>query len=146
MAKTERTADGSTVPFLGTGWGFPPTFTFGGAELVTTTGVEDIHQSLQILLATRLGERAMSEDYGCNLDEIVFEEVDQRLINRVTAMVNDAILYHEPRIELLDLQVSQDAKQAELLLIRLSYRVPETNSRFNMVYPFFLTEATEVQF
>jgi hypothetical protein len=132
--------------FLGTGWGFPPSFTAGGAVLEMVSGAEDIHQSLQILLATRLGERVMHEDYGCNLDEAVFEEVAQALVNKISSMVTDAILYHEPRIKLLHLDVRQHDEQAELLLIRLDYRVPETNSRFNMVYPFYLTEATEVSF
>jgi uncharacterized protein len=132
--------------FLGTGWGFPPSFTAGGAELEMVSGAADIHQSLQILLATRLGERVMHEDYGCNLDDAVFEEVDQALVNKISSMVTDAILYHEPRIKLLGLDVSQHDEQSELLLIRLDYRVPETNSRFNMVYPFYITEATEVSF
>jgi phage baseplate assembly protein W len=132
--------------FLGTGWGFPPSFTAGGAELAMVSGAEDIHQSLQILLATRLGERVMHEDYGCQLDEAVFEEVAQALVNKISSMVTDAILYHEPRIKLLGLDVRQHDQQPELLLLRLDYRVPETNSRFNMVYPFYITEATEVSF
>jgi len=42
--------------FLGTGWSFPPTFTRRGADVALVSGVEDIHQSLQILLSPRLGE------------------------------------------------------------------------------------------
>lgn len=135
---------GRSPAFLGTGWSFPPSFSAGGAELELVSGAEDVHQSLQILLATRLGERVMHEGYGCNLDAAMFEEVDQALINRLSSMVSDAILYHEPRVDLLGLELRQDADEPGLLLIRLDYRVPETNSRFNMVYPFYLDEATEV--
>jgi phage baseplate assembly protein W len=136
---------GRSPAFLGTGWSFPPSFSAGGAELELVSGAEDVHQSLQILLATGLGERVMHEDYGCNLDAAMFEEVDQGLINRISSMVSDAILYHEPRIELLGLELRQDADEPGLLLIRLDYRVAKTNSRFNMVYPFYLDEATEVR-
>ena len=87
--------DGS---FLGTGWGFPPTFTKGGAEVEMASGVEDVHQSLQILLSTRLGERVMQDDFGCDLSYVLFEEVDQGLINSLTSIISDAILYHEPRM------------------------------------------------
>ncbi|MCA9680869.1 MAG: GPW/gp25 family protein [Myxococcales bacterium] len=139
-------SEGESIAFLGTGWGFPPSFSEGGAAVEMVAGVEDIHESLQILLATRLGERVMSEDYGCNLDDVVFAEIDQKLINKVSGMVRDAILYHEPRIELESLAVGQDGDRPEILLIRLSYGVPGTNSRFNMVYPFYLDEATEVRF
>jgi phage baseplate assembly protein W len=132
----------SDAPFLGTGWGFPPTFGPQGAEVVMVTGGEDIHQSLQILLATRLGERLMQEEYGCSLDSVAFEELDQGLINTLNRTISDAILYHEPRITLDDIDVDESPAQPGLLLITLQYTIRGTNSRFNMVYPFYLNEAT----
>lgn len=129
--------------FLGTGWAFPPRFGARGGELTTATGVADVHESLQILLGTRLGERVMRADFGCNLDEVMFEEIDQNLVNRVTSLVNDAILYHEPRVELLAVNVSRAGDPAGLLLIRLDYRVRGVNSRYNMVFPFYANEASQ---
>jgi phage baseplate assembly protein W len=129
--------------FLGTGWSFPPTFTKGGAELIVVSGPEDIHQSLQILLSTQLGERVMHEDFGCDLNTMLFEEVDQNLVNTITSMVTDAILYHEPRISLDHLDISESQREQGLLLISIEYTVRSTNSRFNMVYPFYLNEATK---
>lgn len=134
--------------FLGTGWSFPPTFTLdertgaGGAGVEMVTGPADIHQSLQILLATGLGERVMQEDYGCELSSVLFEEIDQGLLNSLNRLISDAILYHEPRITLDDLDVSESEREPGLLLIRLDYTIRGTNSRFNMVYPFYLNEAT----
>lgn len=128
--------------FLGTGWGFPPEFGPGGAELVTVSGVEDVHQSLAILFATRPGERPMQESFGCNLDDAMFEQIDHALVNRLTSMIHDAILRHEPRIELLDVDVTPDPADAGVLRIRLDYCVLATNSRYNMVFPFYLNEAT----
>ncbi len=127
--------------FLGSGWTFPPTFTAGGGEVEMVSGVEDIHQSLQILLSTRLGERVMQESFGCDLTDVLFEEIDQSMVNILTNLISDAILYHEPRITLDDLDVSQDEAEAGLLLISLEYTVRSTNSRFNMVYPFYINEA-----
>ncbi len=127
--------------FLGTGWSFPPTFTKGGAGVAMVSDVEDIQQSLQILLSTRLGERVMQDEFGCDLQHLLFEEIDQGLVNTITAMVTDAILYHEPRIKLNELDVSQDADEPGLLLISIDYTVRSKNSRFNMVYPFYINEA-----
>ncbi len=128
--------------FLGTGWSFPPTFSRGGAEIEMVSGVEDIRQSLHIILSTRLGERVMQDEFGCALDSVLFEEMDQGFINSVTSVVSNAILYHEPRITLDQLDVSESESQQGLLLISLDYTVSETNSRFNMVYPFYVNEAT----
>jgi uncharacterized protein len=128
--------------FLGTGWGFPPTFGAGGGAVEMVSGVDDIRQSLEILLATRLGERVMQDDFGCDLTSVLFEEMDQGLVNALTGLISDAILYHEPRITLDRLEVSTDQAMAGLLLISLDYTVRNANSRFNMVYPFYLNEAT----
>ena len=127
--------------FLGTGWSFPPTFGRGGAEIAMVSGVEDIQQSLHILLATRLGERVMQDAFGCALDSVVFEEIDQGLINTLNRSISDAILYYEPRITLEQIDVDESAEQPGLLLISLVYTVRTTNSRFNMVYPFYINEA-----
>jgi phage baseplate assembly protein W len=128
--------------FLGTGWSFPPTFTSGGAEVELVSGPDDIHQSLQILLSTRLGERVMQEEFGCDLSYLLFEEVDQSLINSLTSIISDAILYHEPRISLDSLDIAESESLQGLVLISLEYTIRSTNSRFNMVYPFYINEAT----
>ncbi len=128
--------------FLGSGWSFPPTFTRGGANVSLVDGNEDIEQCLQILLSTRLGERVMKDDFGCDLHDLLFEEIDQSLVNNLTRMITDAILYHEPRITMDNLDVSESESQAGLLLINITYTVRNTNSRFNMVYPFYINEAS----
>jgi len=58
-------------------------------------------------------------------------------------MVTDAILYHEPRISLDNLDISESQSEQGLLLISIEYTVRSTNSRFNMVYPFYINEATK---
>ena len=128
--------------FLGTGWSFPPAFTSGGASVAMAAGATDIEQSLQILLQTRLGERALREDYGCDLSRFLFEEVNQGLVNDLTTLISDAILYHEPRIALDSVDVSESAMAEGLLLISITYTVRATNTRYNMVYPFYINEAS----
>lgn len=127
--------------FLGTGWSFPPAFGRGGGDVELVSGKDDIEQSLQILLATRLGERVMQDGFGCDLHDLLFEEMDQNLVNNITRMITDAILFHEPRIKLDALDVSESDVQQGLLLISIAYTIRNTNSRFNMVYPFYINEA-----
>ncbi len=128
--------------FLGAGWRFPPAFTRGGAGVELVSGADDIEQSLEILLSTRLGERVMRPDFGCDLQHVMFEEIDQGLLNTLNSLISDAILYHEPRITLDRLDVSESEREPGLLLISLDYTIRSTNSRFNMVYPFYINEAT----
>lgn len=135
-------AEQTPSSFLGTGWSFPPTFMAGGAALATVSGHENVHKSLTLLLRTRCGERPTQESYGCDLDEALFEEADQALQNRITGLIRDAILRHEPRVVLLQLVAQISKTDPGLLHIRLDYAIPGTNSRFNMVFPFYLQEAS----
>lgn len=130
--------------FLGTGWAFPPAFTPGGEQVAMVADEEDIQQSLALLFATRRGERLMQESYGASLDDWLYAEVDEELVSSLSTSIEEAVLLHEPRIELLDLDVSPHPELAGTLLIRIDYQIPTTNSRFNMVFPFYLNEATAV--
>lgn len=135
----DSTSDNSA--FLGTGWGFPPSFPNAGRELYSVCGREDIEQSLAILLATQRDERLMQEDFGCNLQEFVFAEISQGLSGRIRDLIQQAILRHEPRIVVNGVDVSDSEAEAGMLLIEIDYTIRATNSRFNMVYPFYLNEA-----
>ena len=105
-------------------------------------GEDDIEQSLTILLATRRGERVMQPDFGCDLSEFLFAEITSGLIGQVRDLVSDAILDHEPRVLLNEVEVSDERADEGLLLITIDYTVRATNSRFNLVYPFYLREAS----
>jgi phage baseplate assembly protein W len=130
--------------FLGTGWSFPPTFSQNGHQLEMVAGVEDVQQSLEILLGTRLKERLLHDDYGCDLNEFLFEEMDQSLVGDLKQMVRSAILKYESRIHLHKVEVSTDQAVEGLLLINIQFTLRTTNSRYNMVYPFYIKEATGI--
>ncbi|MEM8906483.1 MAG: GPW/gp25 family protein [Bacteroidota bacterium] len=125
--------------YLGTGWHFPPTFTEGGKFVSTSSGVEDIEQSLEILLSTRVGERVLQPRYGCNTERLLFEPLDTTLRTFMQELVKTAILYYEPRIKLLSVQLVPEPNEGRIL-IDVFYLVKGTNSRYNYVYPFYIEE------
>lgn len=127
--------------FLGTGWGFPPTFKNEGADVGMVSGTDDIRESLEILLSTRIDERNMRFDYGCELKGFLFSEINQRLILEIKDVISNAILKHEPRIKLDKVSVSEDKSTEGMLVITIDYTVRITNARYNLVYPFYVNEA-----
>jgi phage baseplate assembly protein W len=131
--------------FLGRGWSFPPVFRQSGGTVEMTEGYEDIERSLEILLGTRNGERVLRPDYGCNLDEMVFETFNESVKTYLADMVESAILYHEPRIEPLNIIIDDSFIYEGRLMIEIEFLVRSTNSRFNKVYPFYLEEGTDIQ-
>ena len=131
--------------FLGTGWSFPPTFIRASRGVKMTSGEEDIDRSLEILLSTSLGERVMLPEYGANMEELLFEPIDTGLQTLIFDRLTTAILYYEPRIEVEEIILDTSQVLEGTLLIKIDYRVRATNSRFNFVYPFYLTEGSEIK-
>ncbi len=130
--------------FLGRGWGFPPEFSKTTSGIILTEGEDDIDKSLQILLSTRLGERIMLPDYGCNLEELLFNPTNLTLKTYVADLIKTAILYHEPRIDAEKIWIDESTDNDGILLINIDYRVRITNSRKNRVFPFYRAEGTEI--
>ncbi len=130
--------------FLGTGWGFPPTFlrSLGGVEMICDE--EDVRSSLEILLSTEVGERVMQPRYGCRLHRLLFEPLDLTLQAYMKDLIKTAILYFEPRI-LLDDVTFEPRTDAGRIDIHIEYTIASSNTRNNFVYPFYLTEGTEVE-
>lgn len=130
--------------FLGTGWSFPPRFEKRANKVALVSDEEDIRESLMILLSTRPGERVMNPLYGCNLDDLLFAPLNLTLKTYVADLIETAILYFEPRIDLDKVQISENNDLEGELLIELNYRIRSTNTRRNLVYPFYRGEATDI--
>ncbi len=131
--------------FLGTGWGFPPEFDSLMGSVGMLSDADDIRSSLEILLSTRPGERVMLPDYGCNLDELLFEPLTTTMKTYMKDLIQTAILYHEPRIEVNKIELVDTGESAGRILITVDYNIRATNSRFNYVFPFYREEGTEVK-
>lgn len=105
---------------------------------------QDIVSSLEVLLTTAPGERVMWPQYGCNLEELVFENLDTRMKTLMADKVESAILYFEPRIDIEDIRLEDSRELEGVVLIEVTYRVKSTNSRFNFVYPYYRLEGTDI--
>ena len=123
--------------FLGVGWKFPVKLDEQG-EVALSQYEEDIQEAIWILLSTASGERLMHPDFGCGIQDLVFAQNDTRTAGLVRFQVEEALNRWEPRIDLQDVQVLADPNQPALLLISIDYRVRATDSRYNLVYPFYL--------
>ncbi|MCI5131019.1 MAG: hypothetical protein D3904_05720 [Candidatus Electrothrix sp. EH2] len=132
------------LEFIGRGWSFPPAFNRGTAGVEMLEQEADIASSLEILLSTAPGERVMLPQYGCNMDELLFENLDTRMKTLMADKIESAILYHEPRIELESVRLDDSRELEGVVLIEIDYRVKETNSRFNFVFPYYKLEGTDI--
>ncbi|MCG8698227.1 MAG: GPW/gp25 family protein [Bacteroidales bacterium] len=128
--------------FLGSGWSFPPSFNIENKSVKMLQGESDIESSLEILLTTGIGERFLQPEYGCDLRDVLFSPVNVSE-SYVKDLIKDAILYYEPRVELNDVKIEPENENGKVT-ITLYYTVLATNTRYNMVYPFYKEEGTEL--
>jgi uncharacterized protein len=129
--------------FLGTGWSFPPEFVQNGRDVVMTSDEEDIRASLEILFGTMRGERALLPQYGLDPHELLFESAGTTMNTFLKDRIQAAILIYEPRIRLTALEVDTPDPNAGTLRIAVEYEVRATNSRYNLVYPFYTNDSNE---
>lgn len=132
------------ISFLGTGWSFPPEFSIrAGVRMVSAE--EDIRQSLHIVLATAPGERVMRPAFGAGIKQQIYENIDATTIAILKDAIRRAILFFEPRVVVE--AISADAAQAldGRLNFLIDYTIISTNTRHNIVYPFYCLEGSDVQ-
>lgn len=115
------------------GWRFPPTFFQGGEVLGKTWGEEDLNDSLAILLSTRPGEHPIYPQFGCPLDEFLFEPMDQNMFNDVQYCVSRSIRLFEPRIELESVETEPEEAEGKLIII-VHYKIKSTEEEASFTY------------
>ncbi len=130
--------------FLGSGWSFPPRFAQTAEGLELSHDDRDVAESIFILLSTQPGERVMNPEYGCDLHSQSFQTINASTKARIRDIISTAILYHEPRVSVDDITIDVVDVLNGHLNINILYEIKGTNSRKNMVYPFYLTEGSDI--
>jgi Bacteriophage baseplate protein W len=123
--------------FLGTGWRFPILPDAAGS-LGYTAGDENVEQSLRILLLTAVGDRVMRPSFGTQAERLLFAPGSVRFLRLLETSVREAVRDWEPRGDLDSVAAEADPADETRILVSIAYRVRQTNTRQNLVFPFYL--------
>ncbi|MCA6221405.1 GPW/gp25 family protein [Photorhabdus antumapuensis] len=113
-------ADKILADIYGRGWAFPPQFS-SRMGIVMAEGAEHVRQSMKILFLTEPGERIMREDYGCGLNDYMFENISDELMTRIQTRIEERVLRYEPRAEMTEITVSQKTDLPNILHVQVNY-------------------------
>ena len=110
-----------------------------------TEDQEDIEASLRVLFGTAAGERFLVPTYGLDMHELLFEPMSTTMRTFLQGSNQD----RDPDLTSRGSTCSRSrcaipTEADGTLLILVEYAVRATNSRFNLVYPFYWHDATEV--
>ena len=126
--------------FLGQGWKFPVAVDPTTGRIAMSVHEQDIRESIRIILATAPGERVMRPDFGCGIHDLVFAPMNRATLGLFESRVRESITKFEARIEILDLEILTREADKGKLEISMDCRIRDTNTQFNLVFPFYLTE------
>jgi uncharacterized protein len=105
----------------------------------------DIEQAIELILATAPGERPMRPEFGCGVHDFVFDSIDASTVGRMELAIRDALDRWEPRVIVDSVEFNLDEVAEGRLIIDIGYHVRATNNMRNLVYPFYVIPAEELE-
>ena len=105
----------------------------------------DIEQAIELILATAPGERPMRPEFGCGVHDFVFDSIDATTVGKMELAIRDALDRWEPRVVVESVEFNLDEVADGRLIIDIGYRVRVTNTMRNLVYPFYVIPAEELE-
>jgi uncharacterized protein len=130
--------------FLGQGWSFPPSFDPNTGTASMSCLEDNIRENIWAIVTTAPGERVMRPDFGCDMQGLMFEEIKHSLKRDITTVISKSLLLYEPRIKVNAVNPVTDEETYDRVLVYIDYTIKATNSRKNIVYPFYLFEGKGV--
>lgn len=128
--------------FVGAGWAFPMAIdATGGVALVRRE--RELEDSMRLILATAPGERPMRPEFGCGIHEYVFSPADATTAGQIAYEVRDSLERWEPRVDIVDVDVTTDEVDRACLYVEITYSIRGTNDPRNLVFPFYVIPSEE---
>ena len=106
---------------------------------------QDIDQAIQLILGTAPGERPMRPEFGCGVHDFVFDSIDANTVGRMEVAIRSALDRWEPRIQVQSVNFDLSQAGNGLLTIDIGFTVRATNTDRNLVYPFYVIPAEEME-
>src|SRR5438094_7084217 len=118
--------------FVGSGWAAFPMRTDPTGAIALVTREQEIEEAMRLVLGTAPGERPMRPEFGCGIHDYVFAPVDASTSGALAFEVQRSLERWEPRVEVLDVDVTPDLVRGDTLYIDISYQVLGTNDPRNL--------------
>lgn len=128
--------------FLGAGMAFPIAINPGTGRFEMSQREVSVKQSVYLILMTGRGERWMRKNFGSKILSYTFGDTSKTMLNLMSHDLRTAILQQEPRIKEVDVVVDPNQVK-DALVVNISYVIAETNTRDNLVFPFYLQTVKE---
>ena len=76
--------------------------------LTKNTNDEAVKKAVRNLILTNKGERLYNPEFGCDLRNLLFENMNEMTAEEIRLKIADALTKHEPRVRVIDIAVVPD--------------------------------------
>lgn len=122
---------------LGIGWEFPPRFNQATNTVSMLVGKEDVENSIEVILQTKLGERILRSEFGSEIHDLLFEPLNATMKTYMASSLRDSLAENEPRITVEAVDLVQPNPGIGRVDISVRYRLIGSNQPNNLVVPFY---------
>ncbi|MBO6137694.1 MAG: GPW/gp25 family protein [Lachnospiraceae bacterium] len=130
--------------FLGTGLKFPPEIDKATGHFKTVSGEEAVKESIYLILMTQRSERFVRPFFGSDIMSYTFMDTGETMLSIFRRNITQTILEQEPRVSDVAVDTEFVEKQG-VVIVSVNYVVSSTNTRDNLVFPFYLNTGEETQ-
>jgi len=107
---------------FGRGVAFPPHLDATG-QWATSVGGQNVRESIQIMLLTRLGERLMYPEYGSSLRTFLFAPNNPATRGSIEDEITRVLQIWEPRVTVDAVSVVVDPTNGQAAIATIQYRL-----------------------
>ncbi len=105
------------------GWQFPFGISMEHGRVETSSGSENIRQSVRIILLTEPGERMMHPRFGTKLHQFLFENMDSQTREMICREVRNSLQTWEKRIQDIRVEAHLAPESQGELQVAVTYRI-----------------------
>ena len=124
--------------YLGRGISFPIRMNQQG-NLQFSSALQNVQESILLILLTEIGERLYRPDFGCRIHELAFASLNAETLMLMRVYVQEALEQWEPRI-IVEQVTTQPIQSQGRVDISINYRLKGTYDQRSMIYPFYLKQ------
>jgi len=123
--------------FLGKGAKFPLQVDPATGRIMTVSGNRTVKESIYLILMTQVTERLVRPDFGSDIMNYAFMDTTTTMMSILRRDITQTLISQEPRIA--DINVETEFRsEMGAVIININYLVASTNTRDNLVFPFYL--------
>lgn len=123
---------------LGKGVKYPLTMDKATGDFARVANEDNVRECIYWLIATRVGERVMNEDFGTTANDSLFQDIEA-VADVLPFQIADVIARYEPRVTHVKLKTERTGVSD--LRITITWIVRSTGRGGSLVYPYYTEPA-----